>query len=229
MIVIGYHTGGAYKKEAKLLQASLAAHGIEHRIAHVKGLGEVDWHRGVALKAIVIQHFRKELRGPLLYVDVDAVFHSDPSPYFDTLAGSVDFAAHWFQGPSGGYDRSRNDNQFLSGTLFFNDTHNARLLLAAWVHRNKIMRQVGIWEGCGQASLRDVLDEGLVPDLQVEKLSGRYCYVFDKPWAYPKDEPCIIEHLIASRENRDHSKGKTNAPRQARIAELREQYGVMSE
>ncbi len=217
MKVIAFFTQGPYEKEADLLERSLRANNIDYYIAGYPA--EIDWHHAVALKPIFIDHCRKQFKGPLVSVDVDAFFHSNPSEFFDAL--TCDFAAHWFQGPSGGYDRSRNDDWFLSGTMYWGDTERARLLLTAWRLFNGAKQRDGAWEGGGQANLRDILDDSMAEGLEVVRLPGCYCYVHDKPWGYPDDEPRIIEHLIASRENKDQSKGRVNGAKRIRTIELK--------
>lgn len=80
------------------------------------------------------------------------------------------------------------------------DTHGCYGLLEAWVALNGLLSERGIVEGGGQKNLWYLLT--CMKDLRVAQLPGRYCYVHDKPWAYPEGEPKIIEHLIASRQHR---------------------------
>ena len=231
MIVVSYFTSGfgSYEAEARLLEASLKRHGIEYRLEAVDSAG--DWYANTARKACFIQQMRRDIVGPLLYVDVDAVFHSDPSAYFDELgAQGFDFGAHWFAGPAGGYRQGEccaclrgepcdRPHRMLSGTLFFGDTPGARMMLEAWRALNDCLRSRGAVQGGGQKNLWYLTT--CLERVKITKLPGRYCRVFDKPWAYPADEPVVIEHTIASREHRGPSLGKTNKARQARIAELR--------
>lgn len=217
--VVGYYTaGGIYEREAARLTASLLRVGMRHSVCRIPKAP--DWDAAVAQKPVVLQIARDVLQGGMLYIDVDAVVHEDCSAYFDALEGRYDFAAHWFQGPSGGYDRTRNDDCFLSGTMWFGDTPQARALLEAWLECNALHVAAGELIGGGQANLCDVLTDGVVKGLRIHRLPGRYCWVFDKPWAYPAGEYPVIEHLIASRENRGASNGKVNRPRRERIAEL---------
>jgi len=214
MRVVGYWSGRAYYREAKLLVASLERVGI--RDYWIKEYPPAsDWDEGVALKAEFIAECFERFGGRFLYVDVDAVFHENPADYFDKL--DCDFAAHWFQGPKYGYVR-RNDNWFLSGTMWWGSTEKARELLAAWRRRNAEKRAVGITEGAGQANLAEVIPH--VRGLNVVRLLGRYCYVWDKPWAYPPGEKPIIEHLVASRENRKRGCRRLHLGRRRRQAEL---------
>jgi len=215
--VVSFFTGEPYRQEAARLERSLQAVQMPYYLREIPLRCE-NWHRAVSLKPAYLHQCWHSLHTPLLYVDVDAVVHQNCEDYFNGL--DCDFAAHWFQGPSGGYNRNRNDNWFLSGTMFFNTTPKANELLIAWLQVNKKKQTQGIWEGGGQANLAQVLLEKRVKDLRVHRLPGRYCYVFDKPWAYPEGEPRIIEHLIASRENKDSSKGKINSARRERIREI---------
>jgi hypothetical protein len=221
MKVVAFHTGGPYREEADRLKKSLLKVGMDNFLIQEIPLN-CDWHHAVSMKPIFLNEVRNRYPGGLLYIDVDAVVHENCSEYFDSLEGTCDFAAHWFQGPSGGYDRKRNDNHFLSGTMYFADTMEARLLLKAWIVVNKGQQIQGNWKGGGQANLAGLLERRAVSNLRIHKLPGRYCYVFDKSWAYPENEPRIIEHLIASRENKDQSKGKINDPRRRRISEIEE-------
>ncbi len=160
----------------------------------------------------------------MLWVDADAIVWENCDRYFESLCEGADFGAHWFQGPAGGYDFTRNDNRLLSGTLWFNDTPAAKALLSAWVDLNSTLSANGIREGGGQKNLWYLTT--CMKDLRIARLPGRYCYVFDKPEAYPDGEPRIIEHTLASRENRGDSKGKVNANRQARLRQIDEALGL---
>jgi hypothetical protein len=212
-----------------------------------------DWYGNTAEKAHIIRDAREVCPGPLLYVDVDAFVHSNCSKYFEQLAAAgADFGAHYFAGPAGGHDRSKVSAfcpgcnapvrlaatscpacgaepispvgwRLLSGTLFFGDTPGARRLCDAWVAKNDQLAAQGIREGGGQKNLWRVVTE-MEGELKIQKIPGRYCYVGDKPWAYPPNEPMVIEHTIASRENRDGT--RVNAWRRQRIAELRSIVGL---
>lgn len=250
MIVVAFYTRDtAYEAEAALLRASLDRAGMRHYIAAFDPLG--DWHDNVAVKPELIRQMRHTQSGGLLYIDVDAFVHEPCAEYFDELnADGVDFSAHWFAGPSGGYRRERScaclsgqacdrPHRLLSGTLFFGDTAGARTLLDLWCIENEARRLLGERTGGGQRNLFRTLmcDQPYIgvpaaaaspplASLRIRNLPGRFCYVFDKPWAYPPGEPCIIEHTIASRDWRPHDDGRPkrpdekNAARRDRRAEL---------
>ena len=230
MLTIAYYTPGPYAGEAVRLRRSLDAVGMPHEIVEVPSAG--DWNENVALKAHVIRRARDRHGGGLLYIDVDAVVHADCTPYFEALEQTADFAAHWFQGRGpGGVEQGNDLEHMCSGTMFFNDTPAARELLESWIQQNHRTIAGGDRTGRGQRNLAWIVQlfeaidrdgvgrEGDVP-LRVHRLPGRYCYVFYRPDGYPPDEPMIIEHTNASRENRDHSAGTVDPLRRRRLAEL---------
>lgn len=237
MLTIGFYSiGTPYEQEAKTLAASLDRVGMAHRITGFGDRG--DWYGNTAAKAELIQEARHTLRGPLLYIDVDAFVHENCAGYFQKLAAEgYDFGAHYFAGPAKGrrrrdicscvrrgYGKCDKEHRLLSGTLFLGDTEGAHRLVDAWVEKNAALRAQGIFDGGGQKNLwRTTVEIGHT--LRIAKIPGRYCIVGDKLWAYPRHEPIVIEHTIASRENRD-VRGRFNAWRRRRITELRQVVGL---
>ena len=71
------------------------------------------------MKPGVLVGMRRKHRGPMLYVDVDAVFHRNPWPSLAAL--DCDIAAY-----------HEPDGHLLSGTLYINDTPAAATLLDEW-------------------------------------------------------------------------------------------------
>jgi hypothetical protein len=229
-----YSRGTSYEAEAEILERSLVAAGVgDYQIVGYDDLG--DWYRNTAEKARFVAHCRETMAGPLVYVDVDAFVHSDPSKYFGRLAAKGhDFGAHWYAGPAKGWNRSNvcacvtggscsREHRMLSGTLFLGDTEKCRTLLRAWVGLNETLAAAGLVEGGGQKQLWYATT--CVQGLDIVRLPGEYAYVFDKPFAYRAGIVPVIEHTIASRENRAGSKGKSNPARQKRLAELRALVG----
>lgn len=220
MKIIAYYTdNGSYAEEAELFVASLERTGMKH---HVEGFPDAGgWYANTARKPRFIRDCRRRFRGPLLYVDVDVFVHEDCTEAFERLAREgFDFGAHYFRGPAKGHDRGdvRPEGwRLLSGTLFLGDTDRARALLVAWTGLNDELHRHGIEAGGGQKNLWYLTT--CLAGLRVARLSGRYCYVFDKAWAYPDTEPCVIEHTIASRDHRSGTERRT-APRATRIAAL---------
>lgn len=215
LTVISFYTiDTPYEQDADRLMRSLNKHDVQHYVRGVSLGG--DWFDATRYKAEFIDECRRDMRGPLLWIDADAYVHA-PLTYFDSL--DADLGAHYFAGPSWPHADERLPlDRLLSGTLYFGDTDNAAMLIDAWVSLNRVLDNRGIREGGGQKNLWYLTT--CMKDLRIARLPGEYCYVFDKPWAYPAGCNPIIEHLIASRENRGESVGKTNASRQKRIKEL---------
>jgi len=222
MKIISYYTDtGSYSAEADLYRASLRRVGMDHHIERHKDGG--DWYANTRYKARFIQKMRRRFTGPLLYIDVDAFVHENCERYFAGLESiGADFGAHWFRGPAKGFDRSQMRDRgwwMLSGTLYIGDTPGAARLVDTWRYMNDILFQQGVREGGGQKNLWYLTT--CMGDLEIARLPGRYCYVFDKPWAYPADEPCVIEHTIASRDHRGGNR-RMNEARRERIDVLRD-------
>jgi len=228
LIVSAFTEGTPYERDARRLRASLDRFDIPSFIKPFHDSG--DWHQNVMCKQAVCLEVSRCYSGPFVWVDADAFVHVDftdnvlheGDAYYENLPDisvGFDFMAHWFQGPSGGYDYSRNDNWFLAGTMYFSNSIACKRLIEAW-HKRCL---VGDVKGSGQEKLRQLVEDYAIKEtfgLKVGKLPGRYTYIFDKSMHVTPDEPNWIEHTIASRENKDQSKGNVNEARQKRLLEL---------
>jgi hypothetical protein len=117
-LIVAFHTPDeVYQAEADRLRKSLDALGLEYVISVVEP--ESNWVRTTLLKPTWIAPARKKLRGPLLYVDVDAFVHNDPWPY--VADQKADMAAVVYK-----------NGQLNSATLWINDTPGAALILSEW-------------------------------------------------------------------------------------------------
>ena len=142
--------------------------------------------RNAAMKPGVLVGMRRKHRGPMLYVDVDAVFHRNPWPSLAAL--DCDIAAY-----------HEPDGHLLSGTLYINDTPAAATLLDEWA------------AACGanpdewdQLVLERILAEDAAraePRYRQARLPVAYCWIFDKI-DNAASAQVYIEHLQASRENK---------------------------
>ncbi len=144
-----------------------------------------DWLQIVRSKVSFLIEQRAQTEGALLYVDVDAWFHSDPWPHLVELDVDVSFAVLL-------------DGKARSGTIYLADTPGARRFLLDWQARLEANPQA--WD---QRPLDDV-----VRDHRDGALSYRWanlppglCYIFDRgeETAGAGVVP-VIEHLQASRE-----------------------------
>ena len=137
------------------------------------------------MKPGVLVGMRRKHRGPMLYVDVDAVFHRNPWPSLAAL--DCDIAAY-----------HEPDGHLLSGTLYINDTPAAATLLDEWA------------AACGanpdewdQLVLERILAEDAAraePRYRQARLPVAYCWIFDKI-DNAASAQVYIEHLQASRES----------------------------
>jgi SAM-dependent methyltransferase len=220
LTVACYSEGTEYEREAEILKASLDRVGMAH---HVEGFPtRGDWYANTAEKARFIRRIRDEVKGPLLYVDVDAFVHENCDAYFKDLADrGYDFGAHWYRGPAKGGDRTQKREEgwrMLSGTLFLGDTPGCRQLLSDWTALNDLWRSRGMMQGGGQKNLW--FTTTCRKDLRIARLPGGYCYVFDRSFFYEPGEPIVIEHTIASRDHRGREQRTRGRAR--RVTELRQ-------
>lgn len=184
-IIVGYYSAGTrYEQEARRLRASLAKLDLAAEILPISAEG--DWLENVRRKPSLLKSFRQRLRGPLLYVDVDAVVHANPWPYLRGYEGDIAVASH----------HRRN---IISGTLLLNDTEKAMTFLDHWITDQD--RNPTAWD---QHSLHNVVEANRadisLSAIRIEYLPPEMCRVFDR--AYPTRTGNIIEHLQASREMR---------------------------
>lgn len=174
-----------YADEAKGLIDSLDALGLEHDVRLIASRG--NWVQNCSMKCDVIYDALDEFARPVVWVDADARIVAKPT-LFDTM--DCDFAAHWFR-----------DTELLSGTAFFNHTHNAFNLLSNWSRFSR--SHPGEWD---QRTLQAAVDA--TPGLKIERLPCEYTWICE-PGAtrdiseahYGKREPVIV-HRQASRRKK---------------------------
>lgn len=199
-LIIAFHTPDeVYQAEADRLRKSLDALGLDYQISVVEP--ESNWVRTTLLKPTWIAPARKKLRGPLLYVDVDAYVHSDPWPYVADL--DADMAAVVYK-----------DGQLNSATLWVNDTQEANSLLELWAEGSGSRRE------SDQGTLRQTGDDGDQGVLQMiveaeearavrrfrfGRLTPNLAAIFDRTEHY-RFGPLVIEQLQVSREVTRRSK-----------------------
>lgn len=202
--VVAYHTDDElYTGEAKRMCASAQRLGMNVKVTVVPSQG--DWVKNTSFKAEFLQRERETIRGPILYVDVDAVFHRSPLAYLEQL--DCDIAAY--------YDK---ESSLFSGTLFIQDNLAAQNLLAEWNQQCKACPEV--WD---QQVLQDVLTADAVksqPQYRVYRLPVGFCWIFDrKDNLLEGKQPVYIEHLQASRSVREalRTQGKKFVWRRSRV------------
>ena len=147
--VIAYHTDHpVYNEHAIRLVESLVRLGIPYEIEKIEDRGS--WVLNCGYKPQFIQKHILMGDCPVVYVDIDAVFHSVPE-----FTGHV--GAHLFRG-----------KEILSGTLYFDSSMEARKVLSDW-----ILAQAQDPLAWDQKNLQKVLGDFV-------NLPASYCKIFDK-------------------------------------------------
>lgn len=206
-IVAFYTTNSFYEQEKERLLTSVRYLGLKIICIAVEDTGS--WVRNAGLKPGVLLEQRKTVRGPLLYVDVDAVFHRDPWP--ELLSIRSDIAVY--------YEKS---GHLLSGTVLINDSPSALALLETW--QKGCMNAPEIWD---QLVLEQIVGHDtakIAPDYSITRLPVSFCWIFDNLENDPVEQ-VYIEHLQASREAKKHRRflgriGKRLQRRRDRIVEI---------
>jgi hypothetical protein len=145
-----------------------------------------NWLASVRFKIDFLIDRRAAHRGPLLYVDVDAIFHSDPWAELEDIAADVSFPVLL-------------DGKARSGTIYLAGTIGAPVFLTDWKRRLDLSPDA--WD---QHPLNDVfaeVSEGRDLGYTWQNLPPGLCYIFDRAdeTAGPGVRP-VVEHLQASRD-----------------------------
>ncbi len=181
-IVAFYTANSFYEQEAERMVASAVRLGLCVTATAVTSAGT--WVRNAALKPTFLLGERKAKRGPLLYVDVDAVFHRNPWPALAVYDG--DLAV-----------RYANDGRLISATILINDTPAACRLLEIW--KERCDKDPDVWD---QVVLQQILEEDQAsnaPQFRVASLPIAFCWVFDR-LNNEETDVVYIEQLQASRQ-----------------------------
>lgn len=190
--IVGFYTSNTfYEHEAARMVASAKRLGLLVHTTVVDSTGS--WVRNAALKPTFLLEARREHRGPLLYVDVDAVFHRDPWPVMTTF--SCDLAVY------------READRLISATILLHDTPATLRLLEVW--KERCDQDPEIWD---QIVLQEILDEDRAsesPQYQVGELPPSFCWIFDR-LSNAKTDAVYIEQLQASRQAKAHEKRGRN-------------------
>jgi len=186
--ICAFHTDDAlYAGEAARMMASADALGLRIDMTVLPHGG--DWLANVRMKPRLLQDARRRLAGPILYVDVDAIFHADPWIRLDVVETDVAFATY-------------RDGRVRSGTVYIADTVGGRRFLDDWAAR--LEADATAWDQHPiDTILRDYRDGG--GDYSISLLPVSLCHVFDRDGASTPATAPIIEHLQASRELKERS------------------------
>ncbi len=185
LIVAFYTRDSFYEREAQRMAASAARLGLSVAATAVDSAGS--WVRNASMKAEFLFNERLGRRGPLLYVDVDAVFHRNPWSALEEYMGDV--AVH--------YDT--HVNKLIAATILINDTPAALRLMEMW--KDRCNGNPDIWD---QVVLEQIIAEDAASETQqfdVRHIPAAFCWIFDRVSNTAVDT-VFIEQLQASREAR---------------------------
>ena len=202
--IIGFHTQDfLYAEEAKRMRESVEALGLPLALTAIM---PTDWLTSVQYKPDFVLNMRKHIRGPLLYVDVDAVVHANPWPYLRGYESDVAVSGH-------------HGEAIISGTVLINDTPGAMRFLQEWSTEQKMSPK--LWDQHCLEKITKRHRRGK-DGVTVDYLPPELCCVFNRKFS-PPILP-VIEHLQASRErfsdSNDGAQKENLSARRNRLAEL---------
>lgn len=189
LIICFFTKGTEYELEAKRLESSCLALGLDSEIVGVDSLGS--WVANCSYKPFFIRDIWKQTKRPVLWVDADGMLLSPP----DLLAAtSADFAVHKWKG-----------NGFASGTVFFKQSEMAGKLLDQWCQCSKDSPEE--WD---QVTLETAWNI-IVKEFPLETiwLPESYCYIFD---SRNQSITPVIKHFQASRRFKETVGGEIISP-----------------
>lgn len=179
MIVTSFYTKNTeYEKEAQNLILSCKKFDVPFDIIGIDSLGS--WEKNCAFKPQFLLNQLDKHQKPLVWLDADAVLMQAPTLFYDL---NCDIALY---SPENLPDH--HPSKFLSGTLYIQNTKEARSFLKLWDE------ECSKAEGWDQIALRNVLLH-LPIALTVGLLPQSYCAIFDKTM----NESPVIMHYQASR------------------------------
>lgn len=181
--VVAFFTEGSfYQQEKERMSRSAERIGLKVEATALPSAGS--WVLNAGLKPGFLLQERARLRGPLLYVDVDAVFHRNPWPELRKLDCDI---AVYYEG----------NERLISATILINDTPETAELLELW--RQGCLANPEMWD---QLVLEQIIAKdaaGTHPRFRVVKLPASFCWIFDRVENGAVSE-VFIEQLQASRE-----------------------------
>ena len=143
------------------------------------------WVHNCAMKPEILLEARKRIRGPILYLDVDAFMHQDPWGYLEQYDG--DMAV--YISPEG---------ELVSATIYLADTEDCIRILEKWVSDQ--LKSPDVWD---QKILQDIMDQSdrsADSNFSIQRLPQSFCKLFNKNMPF-ETNIVYIEQLQASRSS----------------------------
>lgn len=205
--IVAFHTDDDfYTAEAARCKKRLEQLGLPHDFTSIPKNGS--WVENCARKPEFLLEVRQRLRGPLLYIDVDAFVHRDPWPYLADFDGDI---AAYING----------DAELISCTLLLNDTPATMRLLSEWAEQQKAKPRV-----YDQKVLQDLIehDEEGSQCFKFQRLPLNFSYINDKHYPFVSGD-IIIEQLQASRVSKHGQRGDAMTSRVETLEAMAEASG----
>jgi hypothetical protein len=192
LIIVGYYTVNTpYEKEAEGLLNSCRKLNLKFDIPGIPSFGS--WQSNTRFKAkFMLDMLQKYPGQKLLYVDCDAIIHSEPVLFknyeYDIGIRYQDF--NWRK------------NECLSGTIFMRSNEKTISLCKRWIEINESEGPNA--KTLEQWNLDKAIQEGVSNyGLSLNNIPPEYTFIFDSmKRMYPTIKP-IIEHFQASRKFRN--------------------------
>ncbi len=186
--IVLFHTDDEiYREEARRCINSIESIGLEYDLTVIPP--KSSWVENCALKPKILSEARQRIKGPILYIDVDAVVHKNPWPYLSQYDGDMAVYVH-------------QNGELISSAIYLNDTPEALEILDRWVELQNRNRHV--WD---QRVLQEIMedDEKGAKRYRIQRLPPNFTYIFDKRYPYIHGD-ILIEQLQASREIKKENK-----------------------
>ena len=181
-IVAFYTENEPYQSEAKKFIKAIQKLGLKLKLKKYKP--NKIWEENCAIKSSFLKEIREQLKGPLLYVDIDAIIHHDPwiylNKYISDIAVFID-----------------EKGNLVSGTIFINDTKGARILLNNWVEFQK--NNPLMWDQIALLKVIQINDNKKIKSFNSDRLPVNLIKIFDENPKYFHGYN-YIEHFQISRE-----------------------------
>jgi hypothetical protein len=153
-----------------------------YRIVPKDSLGS--WELNCQMKAEVILEELESSGKDVVWVDADAIFVNQPE-FFDYMAkkNHFDICCYYLKS-------SYNDNELMSGTIYFKNTKKTIEVIEKWIELNSKNKE---WD---QRNLQKIIEQ--TKDVRIIPLPEAYIKVKGNRFQDPKIEP-VIFHNQASR------------------------------
>jgi hypothetical protein len=186
LFVSAFSLNTLYEKEIKNLENSLNRLSLPYRLFGFKNTGS--WERNCHKKAETILQALNETDKPVVWLDADSIVEKYPT-FFDTL--DCDISCYHLKS-------KYNQNEMLSGTLYFANNDKSRRIILRWIKENE--NNPTAWD---QKNLQKVI-ENFREKIDITPLPVEYIKIFDCQKYQGEIKEPFITHFQASRRLKRH-------------------------